>query len=651
MPVLIAATFDDELTEAIGTVIGTEARAWGNAGYAGLDYWTPNVNPFKDPRWGRGSETPGEDVLRVKRYAERMVRGLEGPEEERRVVATCKHYVGNDFEDWNGTTRHDFNAIISPQDLVEYYIAPFQTCSRDEGCGSIMCAYNAVNGIPACANSYLLETILREHWGWTEHNNYITSDCEAVLDVSLNHKYAETNAEGTALCFEAGMDTSCEYESSSDIPGAWEQGLLNESAVDRALKRLYEGLIWAGYFDGDESIWSSLSWEDVNTPHAQDLALKAAESGIVLMKNDGTLPLDIDNSTKIAMIGFWAENESKLQGGYHGRAPYLHSPAHAARELGLNVAASHGPILEGADAPDNWTEPALTAAADADYIVYFGGFDTSLAGETLDRTHLDWAPAQAELIRKLGELDKPLIIVQLGDHLDDSQYLDAEWVNGIFWASWPGQDGGSAVVNLLTGKTAPAGRLSITMYPSNYTELVPMTDMNLRPTDELPGRTYRWYPSPVLPFGYGLHYTDFDVSFSTRLSNATVNIQSLLAGCTETYQGLCPLPPLSIDVANTGDRTSDYVALVFVTSENGPPPHPIKTLATYTRQHDIEGGGRRSASLDWTVATLARVEENGDTVLYPGIYTLLLDEPTLATAELTLTGEKVILDEWPVESR
>jgi len=646
MPVLLAATFDDDLTEDIGTVIGTEARAWGNAGYAGIDYWTPNVNPFKDPRWGRGSETPGEDVLRVKRYAERMLRGLEGPEEERRIIATCKHYAGNDFEDWNGTSRHDFNAIISPQDMAEYYLAPFQTCARDEKCGSIMCAYNAVNGVPSCANSYLLEDILREHWGWTEHNNYVTSDCEAVLDVSLNHEYAETNAEGTALCFKAGMDTSCEYESSSDIPGAWSQELLDEETVDRALLRLYEGLIRAGYFDGEESIWSSLSWEDVNTPHAQELALKAATEGVVLLKNDGTLPLNIVNGTKVALIGFWADDGSKLQGGYEGRAPFLHSPAFAARESGLNINVAGGPILQDENAPDNWTTPALAAAEDADYIVYFGGFDTSLAGETLDRTHLDWAPAQAALLRKLGELGKPLVIVQLGDQLDDSEWLEADWVSGIFWASWPGQDGGTAIINLLTGKSSPAGRLSITMYPSNYTELVPMTDMELRPTDELPGRTYRWYPNPVRPFGYGLHYTEFDASFIPRC-NSTINIQSLISNCDLEHPDLCPLPPIQIKVANNGERTSDFVALVYVKSETGPEPYPIKTLSAYTRLHDIAAGETKQAQLDWKLANLARVDELGNTVLYPGTYELELDEPAQATIKLRLSGEAAILDEWP----
>ncbi|KAL2758544.1 glycoside hydrolase family 3 protein [Sodiomyces alcalophilus JCM 7366] len=648
MPVLTAATFDDDLTEAVGNVIGIEARAWGNAGYSGIDFWTPNVNPFKDPRWGRGSETPGEDVLRVKRYAERIIRGMEGPvpDQERRIISTCKHYAGNDFEDWNGTTRHDFDARISMQDFAEYYMSPFQTCARDEKCGSIMCAYNAVNGVPSCASEYLLQTILREHWGWTEHNNYITSDCEAVLDVSLNHGYASTNAEGTAMCFEAGMDTSCEYASSSDIPGAWEQGLLTEETVDRALLRLYEGLVRAGYFDGEDSLYAHLGWEDVNTPEAQALALRTAVEGIVMLKNDGTLPLARDSNVKVALIGFWAEDESKLQGGYHGEAPYLHSPAWAAEQMGIDFVVAGGPILEDLTDPDTWTEAALAAAEEADYVIYFGGFDTSLAGETLDRTHVDWAPAQAQLLRDLGAVGKPVIVVQLGDQLDDTELLEADWCSGIFWASWPGQDGGTAVMQLIFGEAAPAGRLPITMYPSNYTELIPMTDMALRPTGEFPGRTYRWYPNPVKPFGFGLHYTTFEADF-VPLCNAELNIQQLLENCDHQYPDMCALPGLPIKVKNTGERVSDYVALVYVKGEVGPAPYPIKTLATYTRLHDIQPGETEKVRLSWTLGNLARIDEDGNTVLYPGTYTLLMDEPTQAEIKLTLTGEVAVLDEWP----
>lgn len=653
MPVLMASAFDDDLIERVGTVIGIEARAWGNAGYAGVDYWTPNVNTFKDPRWGRGSETPGEDALRVSRYARSMVRGLEGNSgsSSRRVVATCKHYAGNDFEDWNGHTRHDFDARISLQDLAEYYLRPFQECTRDSKAGSIMCAYNAVNGVPSCANEYLMQTILRDHWNWTESNNYITSDCEAVLDVSANHHYAKTNAEGTALCFEAGMDTSCEYESSSDIPGAWSQGLLSEETVDRALLRLFEGLVRTGFFDGEASEWASLGWKDVNTPDAQSLALQAAIDGTVLLKNDGVLPLDLTSGQNnvVALVGFWADDETKLQGGYSGRAPFLNTPAYAARQLGLTVQVATGPVLEeDGSATDTWTENAVAAAEKSDYIIYFGGLDTSSAGETKDRYEIDWPSAQLALLDRLSETGKPIIVVQMGDQLDDTLLLANPAIGAILWASWPGQDGGTAMMELITGRSSPAGRLSITQYPANYTEEIDMTEMSLRPTDSSPGRTYRWYPTPVLPFGYGLHYTSFDAHFrACSLPREQLSIQDLVADCDAEYKDTCLMPPLSVAVTNTGDHASDFVALVFIKCEAGPKPYPLKTLAAYDRLRDIQPGSTTTAKLSWTLDNIARRNQDGDLVLYPGTYTLMLDEPTQAVVNITLTGTEAVLDEWP----
>lgn len=647
MPVLMAAAFDDKLIEEVGNVIGTEARAWGNYGYSGVDYWTPNVNPYKDPRWGRGSETPGEDAVRVARYAKAMVEGLEGSEEERRIIATCKHYVGNDFEDWNGNTRHDFNAIIGMQDLAEYYALPFQQCTRDSKCGSVMCAYNAVNGVPSCASDYLQNTILRDHWKWTDTNNYITSDCEAVLDVSANHHYNETNAEGTAECFIRGMDTSCEYTTSSDIPGAWEQGLLPEKVIDRALQRLYEGLLQAGYFDGKKSTYASLGWDDVNTPEAKALALQAAVDGTVLLKNDGTLPLDIKKNEKVAMIGFWADSddEEMLLGGYNGKPPYNHSPVWAAKQMGLKVNYADGPVLQDAGKNDNWTKPALEAAKKSDYILYFGGLDVSAAGETKDRYDLEWPSAQVALIRALSKLGKPLVILQLGDQLDNTKMLKACGVNSMLWASWPGQEGGEAMLQLITGKEAPAGRLPVTQYPARYVDEIPMTSMDLRPTSEHPGRTYRWYDEPVQAFGFGLHYTKFDATF--KKFPKSFDIQQLLRSCHNEFPDTCAFPSVEVLIKNIGKATSDYVALGFLAGEFGPKPYPYKTLATYTRLHKIKPGRTATAKLEWSLGEVARHDENGDTVLYPGEYTLLLDEPTKTKVSFKLTGKKAVLQKWP----
>lgn len=648
MPILMASAFDDDLIKQIGVVIGTEARAWANHGFSGIDYWTPNVNPYRDPRWGRGAETPGEDAIRVSRYAKAMVEGLEGDQEERRVVATCKHYAANDFEVFYEHTRHNFDAKVSMQDLAEYYLLPFQQCARDSKVGSVMCAYNRVNGAPSCASDYLLNTVLRDHWKWTDTNNFVTSDCGAIKDIYLRHKWTETNAEGTAISFINGCDTLCEETWTADIPGAWEQGLLSEDIVDRSLQRLYEGLIQAGYFAGADSEWAHLGWDHVNTPEAQALALQSAVDGIVLLKNDDTLPLSLEEDAQLAIIGFWGDSVKNLYGDYSGRPPYSHTPAWAAEYMGYNVHVADGPVLEDDDAKDTWTEAALEAAQKSDYIIYFGGLDRTASSEENDRYTIGWPQAQVTLLKALAELGKPIVVVQLGDQIDNAELLQHDGINSIMWASWPGQDGGLAIMKLITGEESPAARLPVTQYPAEYAESLPPTSMALRPTSEYPGRTYRWYDQAIQPFGFGLHYTTFEASFSSSFP-ATIDIQDIMSQCENEYADTCDFPALEVLVQNTGTRKSDYVALAFVKADVGIKPYPLKTLVSYTRLRGIEPSATATGKLTWSFGELARRDEDGNTVLYPGEYTVLLDEPTRTETTFTLVGEAVMLDEWPVD--
>jgi beta-D-xylosidase 4 len=649
MPLLMAAAFDDDLIYDIAVIIGNESRAFGNGGEAPLDYWTPDINPFRDPRWGRGSETPGEDILRVKGYTKALLAGLEGDQPERKIVATCKHYVGYDMEAWGGTDRHHFDAQITMQDLAEYYMPPFQQCARDSKVGSFMCSYNAVNGVPTCADTYVLQDVLRDHWNWTDSNNYIVSDCEAVADISENHNYTDTLAQGTALAFKNGMDISCEYSGSSDIPGAWNQSLLDVPTIDRALLRQYEGLVRAGYFDGDAATYANLGVKDINTPEAQRLSLQVASEGIVMLKNNNsTLPLSLTAGTKVAMIGFWANDTTKLSGIYSGPAPYYRTPFYAGEQLGLDMMLAQGPILQNSTARDNWTANALAATEGSDYIIYFGGLDTSLAAETVDRGYISWPTAQVDLITKLSQLGKPLVVVALGDMVDNTPILALPGVNSILWTNWPGQDGGSAVMNVVSGKTAVAGRLPITEYPAHYTNLS-MLDMGLRPSATSPGRTYRWYNQAVQPFGFGMHYTTFDAGFASK--NLTYNVAHIMSNCTAPYPDLCPVPSIPITVANTGNTTSDFVALAFIKGDVGPVPYPLKTLISYKRLRGIAGGQAQTAKLQLTLGNLARVNERGDTVVYPGEYTVMLDEPTMAEVKVVVTGEETVLDSWPQPKR
>ncbi|KAK0730894.1 glycoside hydrolase superfamily [Lasiosphaeris hirsuta] len=649
--ITMAAAFDDDLIFKIGNVISTEARAFINVGLAGLDYWTPNINPYKDPRWGRGHETPGEDPLRIKGYTKAIVAGLEGTGPIRKVIATCKHYAAYDLERWKGITRYRFNAIVSSQDLSEYYLAPFQQCARDSKVGSFMCSYNSLNGTPACASTYLMTDILRKHWNWTEHNNYITSDCNAIQDFLPGlHNFSSTPAQAAADALIAGTDTVCEvpgYPPFTDVVGAFNQTLLPEATIDLALKRLYEGLIRAGYFDpASSSPYRSIGWSAVNTPEAQALALQSAADGLVLLKNDGTLPLNLQGKS-VALIGSWAGQGRQMLGGYSGIPPYLRHPVFAAQQLNLTFYSALGPVAQGNTPNATWAAPALAAAAKADVILYFGGTDVSIAGEDKDREAIAWPAAQLTLLERLATLGKPVVVVQLGDQVDDTPLLQNKNISAILWAGYPGQSGGTAVLDAIVGNTAPAGRLPVTQYPAAYVEQVPLTEMALRPTAAgSPGRTYRWYGDAVLPFGYGLHYTRFDASLSA-VPSSTYEIGALLEECVEAHLDLCPFPSVLVRVVNTGNATSDYVALVFAQGEYGPKPYPIKTLVAYARLRGIKPGGTATAELRLNVGALARVDAAGNAVLYPGKYSLVLDVPGVSELGFELTGREKVLDLFP----
>jgi beta-D-xylosidase 4 len=229
--------------------------------------------------------------------------------------------------------------------------------------------------------------------------------------------------------------------------------------------------------------------------------------------------------------------------------------------------------------------------------------------------------------------------------VDNTPILTLPGVQSIVWANWPGQDGGLAVMNVLTGKTAVAGRLPITQYPANYTALS-MLDMNLRPGGSNPGRTYRWFDGAVQPFGFGLHYTTFDAKFAAN-STITYDVAEIVKGCTAQYKDTCPIASIPISVSNTGKTTSDFVALGFIKGTSGPAPYPRKTLISYTRVRDVAGGAKKTAELQLTLGSLARVDKDGNTVVYPGEYTVLLDEPTNAEVKVTVKGSETVLDRWP----
>jgi len=471
--------------------------------------------------------------------------------------------------------------------------------------------------------------------------------------IPKNHNVSKDMANATGWAITAGTDNICEVQGeaygTTDAAGAHSQSLLAESTIDKALARLYEGLVRTGYFDADDAPYRELDWKNVNTDAAQALAVQSAVDGIVMKKNDGSLlPINLKGK-RVAVIGHWASATYAMLGGYSGIPPYYHNPVYAAKQLGLDVYSATGPTSQS-PSRDTWTESAVAAAQKADVVVYCGGNDGRMESEDLDRYDITWPQSQLNLISKLAALGKPMIVAEMGDQNDDTPLLQNKNISAILWAGFPGQSGGTAVFDVITGKTAPAGRLPVTMYPGNYVNEVSLLNMNLRPGPGNPGRTYRWYNKEVLPFGYGLHYTTFNASFSSssKFANKTYAIADLMKSCKEVYPDLCAFPStFDITVKNSGNTTSDFVALAFLSGNYGPAPHPLKSLAAYTRLRGIKAGEAKEVKLSMTLGTLARTDANGNLVLYPGKYEALLDVPTLSKMSFTLTGDEVVLDKFP----
>lgn len=688
-PITLGAAFDDALVYDVASTISTEARAFSNVGRAGLDFWTPNINPFRDPRWGRGQETPGEDPFHLSSYVRSLIAGLQGTDDPEgsvdgkysKVVSTCKHFAGYDVESWNGNYRYQFDASISTQDMVEYYLPSFQACARDARVGAFMCSYNAVNGVPTCADSWLLNDVLRDHWNWTspDEGYWVTSDCDSVQNVFLPHRWAETREAAAAAALKAGTDLNCGTYYSHHLGGAYEQGLINDTDLDTALTRLFGSLVRLGYFDPAESQpYRSLGWANVSTPEAQALAYQAAVEGTVLLKNsNNTLPMDLTGK-KVAVLGDWADATTQMQGNYYGTAPYLRSPLWAAQQLlgADNVLYSDG-LSYSNPTTNDWD--TLWAAADAaDVLLFFGGIDNTVETEGMDRVSLGWSGATLDGLGELALLGKPLVVVQMGGgQVDSAPVAGNPGVGALLWGGYPGQDGGVALLDVITGRQAPAGRLPLTQYPADYIQNVSMTDMSLRPSGgggggdagvRFPGRTYRWYEGEAtFAFGAGLHYTTFTAEVDTSSNSsgagvvltdgATFDITQLTQDCTGvSYLDLCPFASLPVRITNTGTVTSDYVALLFLQGSFGPTPYPLKTLVAYERAHAIAPSSNSSSSassqvvtLDLTLGSLARVDEQGNTVLFPGEYSVVLDVDEALVVSFTLTGEEagVVLDEWP----
>ncbi|KAJ0528970.1 putative xylan 1,4-beta-xylosidase [Helianthus annuus] len=524
-----AASFNTSLWEEIGRVVSDEARAMYNGGMGGLTYWSPNINIFRDPRWGRGQETPGEDPIVAGEYASRYVRGLQGnlPGDRLKVAACCKHYTAYDLDNWSGTDRFHFNAKVSKQEMVDTFEVPFRQCVMQGKVASVMCSYNQVNGIPTCADPRLLRDTIRGAW---RLNGYIVSDCDSVGVFYDNQHYTATPEEAAADAIKAGLDLDCGPFLAVHTQGAVNRGLLKETEIDSALFNTLTVQMRLGMFDGEPSsqIFGNLGPRDVCTPANQELALEAAKQGIVLLKNHGpSLPLSPKRHRTVAVIGPNSDVTVTMIGNYAGIACGYTTPLQGISRYTKTAHASGCQNVQCKNA--HLFGDAIRAARNADATVLVMGLDQSIEAEFKDRDGLLLPGYQQELVSKVAAASKgPTILVLMsGGPIDVSFAEHDPRVGAIVWAGYPGQAGGAAIADVLFGSHNPGGKLPMTWYHQDYLTKVPMTTMDMRSNQATgyPGRTYRFYKGPVVyPFGHGLGYSNIIHTLASAPATFTVPV-------------------------------------------------------------------------------------------------------------------------------
>jgi beta-glucosidase len=615
----LAATWDTKLMHEVADVISTEARAKHNeflrrgerGRYKGLTFWSPNINIFRDPRWGRGQETYGEDPYLTSRMGVAFVRGLQGDDPRYlKVVATPKHYAVHSGPE---PERHAFDARAFERDLRETYLPAFRATITEAKAASVMCAYNRTNGEPCCANRELLTNILRGEW---KFGGYVVSDCGAITDIWKGHGFAKSEAEASALAVKAGTDLACGSEYRSLVK-AVRGNLIGEAEIDTALKRLLTARFRLGMFDPPESVpYARIPFSENDSPAHRELSLKAARESIVLLKNDReTLPLKKDLKT-VAVIGPNADAPDVLLGNYNGTPSKSVTPLEGIRSKvsgATTVLYSAGMQPTGAksdaSAARSLREDALAKARRADVVVMVMGITPSVEGEEMDvktegfrggdRTDIALPKEQEELIKEVHALGKPVVLVLMGGSALAVNWAQAN-VAAIVEAWYPGEEGGTALADVLFGDYNPAGRLPVTFYKS-VEQLPPFEDYRME------GRTYRYFRGePLYPFGHGLSYTRFSYG------NLTLSPRAPKAG--ETLR-------VGVDVRNAGRREGDEVIELYLTDVAASASVPLRSLQGVERV-SLKAGESRRVTFTLSPRQLSLIDDRGRRVVEPGEFTI-----------------------------
>lgn len=641
----LAATFDVDLMDEVARAISDEARAKhhafaaeGDTGhYKGLTYWSPNVNIFRDPRWGRGQETYGECPFLTSRMGVAFVRGLQQEQDGYlKLVATAKHLAVHSGPE---ALRHGFDARVSRKDLFETYLPAFRALVGEGDVASVMTSYNRVNGEATSASPTLLREILREGWGF---QGYVVSDCWAIRDIHEQHQLTPGPEESAAAALKAGCDLNCgcTYE---HLPGALARGLVTQAEIDASLEKLLYARFRLGMFDPPERVpFARIPFDVIDSPVHRRLARRAASESLVLLKNDGTLPLAPDLRS-IAVIGPNADAARVLWANYCGTASHTVTPLAGIRgrsPAGVKIYYAEGCKVQGTDqtscAPHGNLSEAVILAKRADVTVLVLGLTAEIEGEqgdagnseaAGDKTSLELPGLQQQLLEAVLAVGKPVVLVLVaGSPL--SPPLAEERAAAIIQAWYPGEEGGSALAEVLFGDVSPAGRLPVT-FPRSIADVPPFEDYSVR------GRTYRFLAAPPLyPFGFGLSYTRFGYSDLALSSHRVAASPELLVEVTVT-------------VTNLGARASDEVAQLYVRDLEASSAVPHHELRGIARVHLAPGESRR-LRFELSAAALSLIDDDGQRRLEPGAFRLFVGGSQPDTRSVALLGRAPLVAELQV---
>lgn len=628
----MAATFDEDLLEQVGDVVSTEARAKFNMQqkaddtdiYKGLTFWAPNVNIFRDPRWGRGHETFGEDPYLTSRLGVRYVMGLQGHDEDYLKAAACaKHFAVHSGPE---SVRHEFNAEVSEQDLRETYLPAFKACVQEGKVEAVMGAYNRTNGAPCCGNSYLLQDILRKEWGFEGH---VTSDCWAIKDFHEGHMVTSTPVESVSMAMNNGCDLNC-GNLFHFLTQAVENGMVDEKRLDEAVENLFMARMKLGVLDKkEENPFDKIPYTVVDSEEMRKLNREVARRSVVLLKNENhILPLDKKKLHTIGVIGPNADSRKALVGNYEGTSSryitvlegiedyvgedvrVLYSEGcHLYRDRTSNLAMEH----------DRDSEVRAVCEA-SDVVIAVVGLDATLEGEegdtgneygSGDKPNLNLPGLQPDIIRIAKESGKPVIVVLLAGSAMDLSWEDKH-VDAILDGFYPGAQGGAAIAEILFGGANPEGKLPITFYQTTE-ELPEFTDYAMK------GRTYRYMENEALyPFGYGLSYTTY--AYGSLECVKPFDAQDGI-----TFQ---------VTVTNTGDREGTETLQVYVKAEREGTPNP---QLKYVKKITLKPGESVTEEIHLSPEVFMLYDEEGNFTLEKGVYDIFVGgcQPDARSAALT----------------